>query len=722
MACACNPYGDGYVYERIADILKSGQYSLWKMRVKMDEFVKIAGLILVILYLFFGLDDVIWDVLTLLKRSFYRKNHLDFTKLKQTPPKMLAMMIAAWDESNVIEAVVTNMVHSTIYPKSMYHVFVGVYPNDSKTIEAVKRLEEKFSNVHMVINNINGPTSKAQNLNYVIRQIKEYEKEHSIRFASMTIHDSEDVVHPYELLMTNYLIDEHDALQFPVFPIMRMPKFSNFFSTITTSTYADEFAENHFSTMVGRYSTGAFVPCAGTGFALSRSTIESFKDEDVLPSNSLTEDYRLSLTLYERGLQMYYVLEKLPRVAKNGKVRWEFVSTRSLFPNTFKTAVRQKTRWIYGITMQSLRFKDIFAKNGMSIYGRYTLYKDIKAKYGNLIILFGYLVLLYAIASLFVDLPQVYKPGTFAYKCCFLVTAMMIIRQIYRGVSIYNVYGMRSVFFSCLLPPLFPIRLMYGNIINLVATLKAYKQKFTLSGNSNKNEQLKNSEINRSEKKKEQELKKKQQTKWDKTDHEFLATKDLKRYYRTIGDTLIMRGWITTKQVIDALNKAKEEGCYLGQYLVKNELISEVQLMEALVDVQRTVYISDELAHKIGKPDLICEYDVALLKEKKVLPVLEEENALVIAVCDDSDLNAVNMIEEKYQKKVYSVLMSRRLIEEKLQNKKDDNKKEKEFDLLNKLHEKGEITYEQLILAGNYCLEHEKTDEEMLTYMGLGRM
>lgn len=30
MAKACNPYGDGYACERIADILENGEYAAWK--------------------------------------------------------------------------------------------------------------------------------------------------------------------------------------------------------------------------------------------------------------------------------------------------------------------------------------------------------------------------------------------------------------------------------------------------------------------------------------------------------------------------------------------------------------------------------------------------------------------------------------------------------------------------------------------------------------------
>ena len=61
-------------------------------------------------------------------------------------------------------------------------------------------------------------------------------------------HDAEDVVHPNEFKMTNYLIDDYDALQFPVFPLQRMPRLRLFFKTLTSTTYADEFAEHHFRT------------------------------------------------------------------------------------------------------------------------------------------------------------------------------------------------------------------------------------------------------------------------------------------------------------------------------------------------------------------------------------------------------------------------------------------------------------------------------------------
>ncbi|MBE0601624.1 MAG: glycosyltransferase, partial [Firmicutes bacterium] len=196
------------------------------------------GLALVLLYLAMSIDDFIWDIVTSVFRGFHKKPRLDFKALETVPPKLLAVTVAAWHEDAVLGDVIDNFIASASYPQSMYHIFLGIYPNDPPTLKVAQDLAERYENVHVIINDTPGPTSKAQNINHVIHQIRLFEKERDWSFASLTIHDSEDVVHPYELLVTNYLIDKHDALQFPVFPLIRMPRLSNFFQNITTNTYA----------------------------------------------------------------------------------------------------------------------------------------------------------------------------------------------------------------------------------------------------------------------------------------------------------------------------------------------------------------------------------------------------------------------------------------------------------------------------------------------------
>jgi len=66
----------------------------------------------------------------------------------------------------------------------------------------------------------------------------------------VTVHDSEDVVHPYEFKVTNFLVDQYDALAISGVSTSKKAQLEEFFSEITSGTYADEFAE----TITGTWS------------------------------------------------------------------------------------------------------------------------------------------------------------------------------------------------------------------------------------------------------------------------------------------------------------------------------------------------------------------------------------------------------------------------------------------------------------------------------------
>lgn len=444
------------------------------------QIVYIAGFVVALAFIVFGADDLLWDVYALFRGI--GKKRVRLALINEKPPKMLAVVIAAWHEDAVIGEVVDNLVASAQYPASLYRVFLGVYPNDPATVTVARALERRHhSTVVAVVGEEPGPTSKADNINATLHAIRAYEREHDVRFACITIHDAEDVVHPNEFKMTNYLIDDYDALQFPVFPLQRMPRLRLFFKTLTSSTYADEFAEHHFRTMVMRDELG-FVPSAGTGFAIGRRVIDAYRDQDLLPKNSLTEDYKLSLMLRMQGFRVHYVLEKVPRVDGRGRTVWDYIATRSLFPSTFKAAVRQKARWVYGITMQSASIRDVFGKSALTFAERTFLYKDLKAKFANFVLLPGYAVLAYFLVQTFapqLQLPVMYPQGSPSWWMCVFLLFMMVERQVLRGRALVNVYGWKTMAFSVLLPPLFPIRLLWGNLVNLFATSRAWRQKIT---------------------------------------------------------------------------------------------------------------------------------------------------------------------------------------------------------------------------------------------------
>ena len=577
--------------------------------IMFEKALYIIGLVMALCYFFFGIDDLIWDIAGFIRRLITRKEQrLPAGMLDSAAPKLLALAVAAWHEENVLEPVVDNMLTSIHYPRSMVHIFLGVYPNDLGTLAAAERLEARYPNVHVVVNGRPGPTCKADNINSIIRAVRLFEESRGWRFASVTVHDSEDVVHPCELQVTNVLIDRHDALQFPVFPLQRMPTWRNFFKNLTSGTYADEFAEHHYRAMGLRDSMSAVVSSAGTGFVLSRRILDAYRGRELFPEGSLTEDYKLSLTLAQSGYKVHYVLEKVRRLTSGGKLKWDYIATRSIFPATFRAAVKQKTRWIYGITMQSVRLSDIFAPGKLTLAGRYSLYKDLKAKFSNLAVLPGYLVLLYNVLSLLLPgLPLMFPGATLSWWLTLVLLGLLVFRQVLRAVAIRNVYGMKSVLFSSLLPPLLPIRLVWGNIINLAATLRAWRQLLFGTGSAKSG----------------------RTPAWNKTDHEFLDNQVLFGYFRNLCDVLIEKAYADAGVMKNVLALSRRRGVSLSDILLQHNIVTEDRLADAVAASQHAPYMRSLSVFDTG---LLSSHDADRLFDNFCCPVLATPEGVVWAV------------------------------------------------------------------------------------------
>ncbi len=669
------------------EFLGSADLYVWQ------QTIYFTGLVVAGIFILLGLDDLLWDILSIFLRKPAAR--IPLKDLDEKQPRLLALMIAAWKEDAVIEQVIDHLVATAQYPRSMYHIFLGVYPNDNPTIEAANRLAGKYPNLHVVINHAPGPTSKADNLNNILRYIAEFEKERNWEFVSFTIHDSEDVVHPYEFKLTNYLMDSHEVLQFPVFPLQPFPRWGNIFSTMTLGTYSDEFAENHYRIMSVRDRTGAFVPSAGTGFVLSKNIIQKFRGRELFPEHSLTEDYKLSLTFAQEGIQTHYVLEKVPRVNSHGRYVWEYISTRSRFPDTFQAAVRQKTRWIYGITMQSFRLRDIRKSKNLTRTGRYFMYKDLKAKVGNLAILPGYLVFLYFVAYFFLNLPVMYPKFSVSWYLMVVLTGMMLERQFLRGIAVRHIYGWRSAIIACFFPPLMPFRWVWGNILNMTATMKAWKQKLLGRGKS--------------------KVKAKKPA-WNKTDHAFIEQIALNRFYRNIGDVLLEKQYITPKALQLALKIAKLEKKKLGDVLIQRGWASEEQVMRALAFVQHTVFLS--CGADLMNQEFRRFFNRSFLEQFRVLPILKIEKGFVMAFTQDSPAEGRQILEEKWGLKILPVYTTRSAVDEGIPiifGEKDSNYR---CQIICGLHSLKMITSEQAVLA--FAYRHLFSDEkELLHHMGL---
>ena len=390
--------------------------------------------------------------------------------------KPIAVMVPAWQEFDVIAQMLESAIRTFDY--SCYHLFVGCYINDPATIAEVQRMAATHPNVHMAMVPHDGPTCKADCLNWIIQSITLFEEDHDIEFGGIVMHDLEDVVHPLELKLFNYLLSWESMVQLPVFSLERP------WTAFTAGHYLDEFAEYHSKDLEVRELLTGIVPSAGVASGFSRSAIKALAlaNRNVLfNTGSLTEDYDFSFRLKRLKLSGRFVRFGLPtamdrRSPFTGRWRWvnatDLVATREFFPHLAQAAIRQKARWMLGIGFQGWREIGWEGSLGM----KYMLFRDRKAIITSLLTMVAYFVvlnvtLIHAVYWLFRDsyhYPALVEPGTFLEALVLTNLGFLTCRLGHRAYFVGRIYGWEQALLS--MP-----RMVWGNIINFFACTRAIR-------------------------------------------------------------------------------------------------------------------------------------------------------------------------------------------------------------------------------------------------------
>lgn len=570
---------------------------------------RVLFLALIVIYVLCGLDDLIIDA-TYYLRSIYRKifrrgviKPVTRELLDSVPEKPIAIIVPAWDESNVIARMLLNTASSVLYKN--YHVFVGTYPNDEATKLEVEKVREIFPNIQAIVTPLNGPTNKADCLNWVYQGILLFEKERNIQFSAFVFHDAEDVVHPLSLKYYNFLIPRVHFIQVPVFPFERE------WHKFTAGCYADEFAETHTKDMRAREVLAASIPSAGVGTALSREALNylaQHRKNQIFDITSLTEDYMMGLLLKDMPGRKIFLQQAIERTVQRPhpvtgephdvKIR-EQVATREFFPDTFGTAVRQKARWILGISIQGWR-----AGWSKSLGLNYCLYRDRKAVFTNFLVVLGYVVVLYwavtgvagAISPDYATPPLIRSEDP-VFFLMYVVGGLFGWRMLNRVYAVKKIYNWPQAFLC--IP-----RFFWGNIINFCATWQGVKRWINAKRTGKMPE-------------------------WGKTAHAYPTEDQLLNFRRKLGDLLLERRLITTAQLETAVQRQKETGRKLGEILMDMGALWEEDLVHALAH-QRNEKAVELDPH--GTPlELLGKVPVEMARKYRVFPIEQKENALILA-------------------------------------------------------------------------------------------
>ncbi|BCA63193.1 hypothetical protein HMP09_2427 [Sphingomonas sp. HMP9] len=434
--------------------------SLWIIDASAREMLLFAGVGLFL----GGVDDLLVDLVYIGQR-IRAGGRARLTLATLPSPRIagrIAVFVAAWDEVAVIGGMLTTALDR--YVHDHYRIYVGAYPNDRGTIDAIAAVAERDARIRLVIGPRDGPTTKADCLNTLWQALCRDDLREGgggdRPTKAVVIHDAEDVVHAQELQVFDSLIEQYDVIQLPVLPLVHRG------ARLVSGHYADEFAESHAKQIVVRTALGAAMPLAGTGCAIAPAVlalIAQARGGDPFDATSLTEDYELGLRLAELGARGIFA-----RVAVDD--RGSVVAVRAYFPGTLGDSVRQKTRWMTGIALAG------WDRTGWgrprAIADHWMRMRDRRAPLAVVILAVGYLAVPIWLASLVlhiqVGVTSPYANGAYPIAFWLLVAngALLAWRLIMRMLFTARSYGVREAFWA--LP-----RFLVGNLIALIAAPRA---------------------------------------------------------------------------------------------------------------------------------------------------------------------------------------------------------------------------------------------------------
>ncbi|HEX8544825.1 MAG TPA: glycosyl transferase family protein [Pseudomonas sp.] len=588
------------------------------------SFLEVATIVVAVLILISSLDDLFID-LWYWSRRLFRKFTVDRKYRPLTAEQLLArdeqplaIMVPAWLEYDVIAPMIENMVSTLDYQN--YVVFVGTYINDQRTIDEVERMRRRYKQLHRVEVPHAGPTCKADCLNWVIQAIFLYEETHGTTFAGVVLHDSEDVLHPLELRLFNYLLPRKDMIQLPVVSLER-----NWYEWVA-GTYMDEFAEWHGKDLVVRESMTDTVPSAGVGTCFSHRALRVLAGEtqnQPFNTDSLTEDYDVGARLAKVGMNAIFVRFPVQfRVLRKSWFRKPYESTlnmplcvREFFPDTFRTAFRQKARWTLGIGLQGW---EQMGWNG-SLANRYLLFRDRKGVVTAFVSILAYVILVQLVALIIlrqsglwdVSFPTPFEAnGWIKYLLIAngLALGWRILHRCYFTTVLYGwQHGLLSI-----------PRMVVGNFVNFMAASRAWRM--FLVGKA----------LNR-------------KLVWDKTMHDFPSTDLVAAAPRKLGSVLLSWQAINDTNLQTALDEQQTRHMPLGRILLSHGWLDDETLAEAIAFQNDLPRVFD-VAHKADASLLTDEFALRW----RVVPLgINEEGRTQIAVASPLSPEGLQQISDE---------------------------------------------------------------------------
>jgi adsorption protein B len=254
---------------------------------------------------------------------------------------------------------------------------------------------------------------------------------------------------------------------------------------------------------------------------------------------------------------------------------------REFFPDTFRTAFRQKARWTLGIGLQGW---EQMGWNG-SLANRYLLFRDRKGVVTSFVSIIAYLILAQLLMFIVLRASGVWNtsfPAPFENSALvtFLLAAngvALVWRMVHRCYFTTVLYGWQHGLLS--MP-----RMVVGNFVNFMAAARAWRM-FMVGKLLNR------------------------KLVWDKTMHDFPSTDLVARAPRKLGNVLLSWQAINDEKLQTALTQQQTRQLPLGRILLSHGWLDDETLAEAIAfqnDLPRVFDIAARVQHGSSLADEFC--------------------------------------------------------------------------------------------------------------------
>ena len=232
------------------------------------------------------------------------------------------------------------------------------------------------------------------------------------------------------------------------------------------------------------------------------------------------------------------------------------LATREYFPSTLRTAYRQRTRWILGISFQG--WQQLGWKG--SWRDRYMFFRDRKGMVTSIISVVAYAVLVNYLSIAGLRAAGIAPTAAVPHDLVSGALApLLLINSVMLGLRLSERFYFVAKLNGALQGALSLPRMFVNNLINFLAVCRAWRIfiNHLITGKP---------------------------IAWDKTSHTYLSSDQLGKERRKLGEILVEWGVVTAEQIDACLARQAECGRRLGELLLETNVISMESLADALAE------------------------------------------------------------------------------------------------------------------------------------------